>query len=189
LEYNVRNNHSKFERVVETTNKAVQIVALLAAGIWALWTWKQATAPSLKTGVGLWGDINCRWDASSEACKANVTVTIENIGQRNVVVSRVKYEISKAKPAGLESDQTVKVVDGLPESRGLVKEGDLDPQFLGGSYPPKTKYTWFLTVLFKPDMKEELWFKFEAFDPNNKLLNFWYGSTTACRRPNEAASR
>ena len=52
---NVQNNHSKFVRIVETTNQVLQIVALLVARIWALWTWNQASAPSLKTGLSLSG--------------------------------------------------------------------------------------------------------------------------------------
>ena len=179
----MQNNHSKSERIVETTNKALQIVALLAAGIWALWTWNQATAPSLKTGLDVWGEINSSWDASSEACIANVTVTIENNGPRNIAVSRAEYEIFKAKPIRLEPNQTVKVVDGLRESTGVVKKGDL--QFLVARYPPKTKYNWTLTVLLNPDMKEELWFKVEAFDQHNKSLNFWYGSITECQKDEE----
>lgn len=135
----MEDNQSKFERIVETTNKALQIVAILAAGSWALWTWSQATVPSLKTGLTLFGDIGSfSWDASSNACKGHITVTIENIGQRNIVVSRVNYEIFKAKPMSLES-KSVKVVE-IPESTESVKTGTLE--LLAGAYAPKVKDSW-----------------------------------------------
>jgi hypothetical protein len=175
----VQNNHSKFPQIVETTNKVLQIVALLAAGSWALWTWSQATAPSLKTGLTVFGDFGSfSWDASSNACKGYITVTIENIGQRNIVVSRVKYDVFEAKATRLESSRTVKVVE-TPESTESVKTGTLE--LLAGAYAPKVKDSWEFPVFMSADMKGELWFKVEAFDRANKSLEFWYGQIPSCR--------
>ena len=178
-EYNVQNTHSKFPQIVDTTNKAVQIVALLVAGNWALWTWSQATAPSLKTGVTVFGDVGSfSWDASSNACEGDIGITIENLGQRNIVVKCVKYEVFEAKPIRLESNEAVKVVE-KPESIKSLKTGTLE--LLAGAYAPKVKDSWSFPVFMSADIKGELWVKVEAFDRANKSLEFWYGKIPSCR--------
>jgi hypothetical protein len=176
----VENNHLQFVRIMAATNQGLQIVALIVAGLWALWTWNQATAPALKTGLNLSGEVDSSWDASSNACQGDVTVTIENLGQRNIVVSRVEYHLLKAEPPRLASNEAVKVVGTLPKSTELVEKGDLDPRFLGGGYAPKVRHSQTLITIFRPDIKEQLWFKFEAFDPSGTSLDFWYGSIPAC---------
>jgi hypothetical protein len=173
---------SKFERVVDTANKLFQIAAIIVAGIWAGWTWYLLTAPSLKTGLAVSVELGkSEWDASSNACVNEIPVTVENLGQRTIEVSRVDYEVFKAKRTRLESANMVSVEDGPPPraERTSLKQGHLE-SFVG-RYAPKVKTNWTLTVFASRNPDEELWFEAEAFDNDNNRLDYGYTWWKPCQ--------
>ena len=156
-----------------TDGKLFQIAAIIAAGIWALWTWNRLTAPSLKTGIAVSAELGkSQWDKSSNACVNEITVTIENLGQQYIEVSRVDYEVFRAKPTRLDSADIVRVEDGPPQTTEVLKQGRF--QFIGGRYASQVRNNWTVVVFASRNPDEELWFQAKAFDDHNKLLDFGY---------------
>jgi hypothetical protein len=117
------------------------------AGGWALWTWNQATAPSLKTGLQLSGDIKASWSRLSKTCLSELTITVENVGQRTGTVSKVTYIVAKAKPEKLSEQEKIRVLETLPATAEVIANRDLDPPLLARQYPPKAK--WSFNLIFE----------------------------------------
>jgi hypothetical protein len=169
----------KSQKIVDIINKIVQTVAIVIAGVWALWTWSKTTAPGLQTGLNVNGNIGeFSWRDSWNACVGSVNVRLENIGERNIVVAHVDYKIFEATPTRLEAGEKIKVPVNAAEPRYILAEGRL--AFLNGSYPPKVTRDWNVPVLLSRDITKQLWFKVEAFDRADKSLEFWYDTIQPC---------
>ena len=167
---------------LEVVSKSLQVVALLAGGAWALWTWNQTSAPGLGTGIQVSGDAKRTWSEASQACVGELTVSAENIGQKNITVARAEYELVKAAPARLGATEKFKVVGTLPSESALLAKGEFSDNFVVHTYPPKVKSQQTLVFLLSPEQKDEVWYRVELFDKKNESLGNNFGALDACER-------
>jgi hypothetical protein len=169
---------------VELANKSMQILAIIVAGIWAGWTWLQTIAPGLGTGVLVSAEVKAPWDPLFNACAAEVFVSVENVGTRNVTVARTKYEIKKAPRPMLGPSDNFKLVKNPPSDAKTLASGELNPsKTLAHVYPPKGKSSQSLDFLISPDETEEIWFSVELLDGTGNALGDQYGAIEPCKRP------
>jgi hypothetical protein len=170
---------------VELGNKALQILAIIVAGIWAGWTWLQTTAPGLGTGITTSAEVKTPWNPLVNSCDVEILLSVENIGSRNVTVARTHYEITKAPRPALSSTETFKVVNYPPSGAKTLIEGTLTPAAtLSHVYPPKGKSSQTFNFLLSADEPEEVWFSFEFLDESGSRLGDQYGAIETCKRDN-----
>jgi hypothetical protein len=74
---------------VDTTNKIMQILALLVAGWWTWNLWNRTSAPGLESKLNVQADLS--WNPSSDKteCQASLSIDLKNEGQRSIEVDVV----------------------------------------------------------------------------------------------------
>ena len=172
----------RFSPYLEVVNTTLQIVALIAGGAWALWTWNQTSAPGLGTRLQVSGDLKRTWSEASQACVGELTVSAENIGQRNITVARAEYELVKAAPARLGATEKFKLIGTLPAESELLAKGEFSSNFVVHTYPPKVTSQQTLVFLLSAEQKEEVWYRVELFDADGESLGNQFGAIDACER-------
>ena len=177
--------YKKFRYFVELTNQGLQIIAILIAALWAYWTWEKTSAPLLKTGLSLSLDLDSNWKETSSACIGYAKVNIENIGQKTIHVSNVKYELKTADVIYLNKNEKIKNIGTLPISSKTLEEGSFGDEFLTGGYDPKMKSNQTLSILFDPDIKEDLWIYVTVYGDNNERIDYWYDIVPPCTKEDD----
>jgi hypothetical protein len=167
---------------LDVISKVLQIIALLCAGAWAIWTWNQTIAPGLHTGLLISVDTTTTWNQTSNACLAELDITIENAGPKSIAVARAEYELVKASSEMLDNANDVKIIGTLPSKTEQLAQGDFEHEFIVNTYAPKSKAEQSLTVLISPKVKKEIWYRVELFDQNNESLARSYGRLEPCKR-------
>ena len=168
---------------LEVVSKSLQIVALLVGGAWALWTWEQTSAPGLGTGIQVAGGATRTWSEASQACVGELTVYVENIGQKNISVARAEYELVRAAPTRLGTGEKFKVVGTTQPTESVpLAKGEFSNSFVVHMYPPKVTSHQTLAFLFSPDQKDDVWYRVELFGLMNESLGSSIGAIDACER-------
>lgn len=169
---------------IDVANKSLQMVALLVAGIWAYWTWQQATEPGLGTGIAVASQPKTTWNDQLKYCTAQVLVEVENIGTRNVQVAKANYEIFKAPRRFLNPGESFKFLKYPPEGKTNLSMGQLTPiGTLVHVYPPKAKSSQSLDFLLGPEEIDDVFFSVELLDGKGKRLGDQYGGFEPCIKP------
>jgi len=94
---------------VDIINKSMQIAAILVAGIWTLLIFIRTSAPNLEPKPAVTSEIAWTSFPTTDACNAQFSVTIKNLGQRSfniedAVVTVWLQDVMEQVPASKEEE-------------------------------------------------------------------------------------
>lgn len=181
----------------EVIKNAVEIVAVLAAGVWAFFTFVVKDRPTLESHVDVPTELVWRFRGAD--CIADWNVNIKNIGSGSFEVSRLDVEMWMVDPQKLPRNRFISVGTlrqaAIPGVEHLTFREPLDP-LIGTYRPTSTRGHSFEWVFTKPAAPRVLVVTASAFERDHflwfprgeKLLQHFAEWSDMCQEPKPPAA-
>jgi hypothetical protein len=167
----IRQDDREIGYLVQLVNHILQILALIVAGVWGVWTWYRSTEPAIRENVQCEVAQEVEWRQLSEACAVTFRVTVKNLGLDTANIYQANYGIfslpTSVTSARLAPNEQIKVLDQDPQHSELLAKYDL--KHLSGSYDPHTDRKTDIAVLFRPSATLRYAFELQLVTEASKL--------------------
>jgi hypothetical protein len=174
-------NFESINTKISIVNQSLQIVAILVAAVWAIWTWQKMNGDSMDTGLVIDFSYENKWIPDLEACGYQVNFEVKNEGYKTKEIKSEILEIYLAPLIKLENVHA-HVGNYLDE----VKQKSIKKVTYDSNHPslnPKEKYKKGLTFVTKPSGINGFIFTYNYFDEEGRQLAGLTQSLEPCKAP------
>ncbi|MBK7647585.1 MAG: hypothetical protein IPJ12_10540 [Betaproteobacteria bacterium] len=185
----MNSDQGTFTKVLNNIKTILECLAILAAGIWALFHFNFFDVGVAKSNFN--GSVNLklnRWLDNKSSCIYDFEVNIENTGKQTQKFDHTRYTICKIKPPESKEIGTTGALELSGECEDQPTEVKMNSDFIMGQagevHPGEKKQT---VYTFIAQANEWPW-KVEATgyaDKEEKIIMFKGSDWQFCARPNE----